>query len=205
MGYHPVHAPAFDAPRGIKSVHRSLNQCDPYVSSGRTRPTEVHFLEGAGQRVLPSFVRFDGAHWEPAEVAGVATHRLMGDAQIVYLCSHGGRSRWLRLKWLLDVRRLTRHFAVDDWLRLLSFASDQHEALYVEWGAAMIRDVFGTSGAPGDTAERAGALAGEGLTALPRRERDKPRPGRLDNGYSSTRCSDLAAGAAASRNWHGVS
>lgn len=63
--------------------------------------------------------------WEAAdayEIDGVSIKRLPDELDLLYLCVHGAKDGWSRLKWVVDVDRLLSACPALDWRRVWDFA-----------------------------------------------------------------------------------
>lgn len=128
---------------------RRLFKGDAYLAPQQGYPVELHFYEhGPGRWIFPRVVDFSEKYWRATEVAGVSTHALAGKGLVLYLMSHGSRSGWPRLKWLLDLRRLTRDYGDGDWKRLEALAGDDRLSLCFRLSAAMLMSCFGAGSVP---------------------------------------------------------
>ena len=136
--------PSYDTPEAGASLrlYRALTYADCYVSTEGTR-VEIHYLQdGVGHYVFPDFMDFESPAWERHRLASAVTHRLHGPPLLLYLLSHGARSGWRRLKWLVDLRRLTHDFDATAWIELQHAAQGENLGLQTQVGLRLLNDVF---------------------------------------------------------------
>lgn len=123
-------------------LRRALHKDDCYVSPDGLK-VELHYhRDGIGQLVFPDFLVFGSRAWQACSVVSVVTHRLYGTPLLLYLLSHGARSRWRRLKWLLDIRRLTHDFDADAWIELRNAAKSENLELQARVGLHLLNAAF---------------------------------------------------------------
>lgn len=127
------------------SVFRAANKDDNYLTSDDTR-IELHYsAHGFGRHVFPRFTSFDSPAWETCSIDSMGTYRLHGIELVVYLLSHGTRSAWHRLKWLLDLRRLTRHYDAAQWTAVMNVAKKARCDRQTAIGLHVLAGFFGAS------------------------------------------------------------
>ena len=132
----------FEMAAAPRRIYRALHKDDSYFSPDGLR-IELHYhRDGIGQHVFPDFLVFGSGAWQTCRVESTVTHRLHGTPLLLYLLSHGTRSRWHRLKWLLDIRRLTRHFDTDAWMELQNAARQEHMELQALIGLRLLNRAF---------------------------------------------------------------
>lgn len=79
---------------------------------------------------------------ETIQVGGVPM-RVMSDVDLLlYLCEHGGRHGWYRLKWLADLPRLLAHRPWD-WQQVFARARQAGSVRTLLLGLELCRDLFG--------------------------------------------------------------
>lgn len=134
--------PHFELTKAPLRLHRALYKDDGYVLPDGLR-VELHYhRDGIGQLVFPDFLVFGSQAWQACSVGPVVTHRLYGTPLLLYLLSHGARSRWHRLKWLLDIRRLTHDFDADAWIELRNAAKKENLELQARIGLQLLNGAF---------------------------------------------------------------
>jgi hypothetical protein len=134
--------PKLDATGAALRLDHMFHKEDCYVSPDGLG-VEVHYhRDGIGQHIFPEFLAFGSAAWHTCQVGSTATRRLFGEALLLYLLSHGTRCAWHRLKWLLDVRRLTRHYDAQAWIELQDAARRINLELDVHAGLQLLKDAF---------------------------------------------------------------
>lgn len=137
---------------------------------------------------------------------GGATMRVMNDVDLLlYLCEHGGRHGWYRLKWLADLPRLLAHRAWD-WPAVLERARASGCLRTLLLGLAICEDLFGVARPEGVTrvvpSWWLASLAGRSvLVELRSVTRVSESHSRLPLSF---RFLDVLRGLALSANWRAV-
>jgi hypothetical protein len=84
---------------------------------------ELHWLE-PDRGFFPSFLAKDASYI--VQETPVGKLQVLRPAELfVYLSSHGGRSTWRRLKWLIDIYLLAKQFDVEDWERATTISRQE--------------------------------------------------------------------------------
>ena len=110
--------------------------------SGEFGPLELHWqLTGnVAQFNLAPQALLDRA--DPIAMAGSTLRVMNDDDLLLYLCEHGGRHGWFRLKWLADLPRVLAHRPWD-WALVLERARSAGCRRTLLLGLALCRDLFG--------------------------------------------------------------
>ncbi len=108
---------------------------------------------------------------EAGECLGVPMRRLDGDALLVYLCDHGTKHNWSRVKWLSDVAMLLARGRERPWAELFALAGEMGAGVALAGAALLAEQVYGLAlgvelGAFARGCEGGGAVAGEGMAAM---------------------------------------
>lgn len=126
-----------------RRVHEFLVKTDNFLSDDGQR-VEIHFLNHREARaIFPAALQFSSSAWQPFSLGTLHTHRLHGAPLILYLLSHGLRQGWLRLKWLLDLHRLTREYEPGDWAALRAAAMHEGRARDYHTGIGLLHLTLG--------------------------------------------------------------
>lgn len=134
----------------LPRVHSFLAKSDEFIAPDNTR-LEVHFLNHREARAMhPAHLAFQSDGWEAVNLGSLHTHRLRGTPLLLYLLSHGLRQGWLRLKWLLDLRQLTRGYGEREWAALRDAAALHDFLPEFRTGAGLLHRTLGQPAAPPD-------------------------------------------------------
>ena len=133
--------PELEMAEGPVRVYRALSKDDDYLSSDGLR-IELHYQDGFGEHVFPAFLAFESRAWQPIFVDSIVTKAIQGTPLLLYLLSHGTRGEWSRLKWLLDIRRLTRGFDADAWAELDAAARHSGFQRHTAVGLRLLSEAF---------------------------------------------------------------
>lgn len=103
---------------------------------------EPHWRLTENSRLLPLAPLLAAAgKWE--SIAGTPIRSLHPDDHFVYLCVHGARSGWFRLKWLADLHALVAAAPPDELLRLHRHAEARRAGPSATLALGLCRDLFG--------------------------------------------------------------
>jgi hypothetical protein len=90
--------------------------------------------------------QYDGkALWaraEPTALAGVPTLTFCAEDLLIYLCVHGFKHKWSKLKWICDLAEVVRHYSDLDWELLIKRAREQRCTRIVLLGLSLAHDLL---------------------------------------------------------------
>lgn len=102
---------------------------------------------------------------------GAPMRLLFGDVLLLYLCDHGAKHHWSRVKWLSDVAMLLARPRVGPWTELFHLAHQLDAAAALAGAALLVRSLYGLV-LPPELSEfvrregRAPTLAAEAMVAM---------------------------------------
>ncbi len=101
-------------------------------------------------------------HCRPTMQSGVQANCLDDDALLLFLCDHGARHRWFRLKWLSDVAIMIARESPQGWDNLLALAGRLDLRRPLAQSALLVHRLYGVP-----LAKPLSVLIGQEKTTLP--------------------------------------
>lgn len=133
-GYHRV-TPRADLSGAPLRFIISRNHHFGYHHPQRGIMLELHWRDTfLSERAIMDF-------WEnnaTIEFAGRKYQALNDDVQLLYLCGHGSRHRWFRLKWLGDIGKIVAENRISSWKKVIKMAKDSGLESSLALGALLI-------------------------------------------------------------------
>jgi hypothetical protein len=77
------------------------------------------------------------------EVAGSRIQVLAPEINFLFLCAHGAKHEWMRLRWLCDIAQLAERQTELQWSKTVDLAQRLHAWGLLSLGLTLIRDAFG--------------------------------------------------------------
>jgi hypothetical protein len=107
-------------------------------------------------------------HCDTAEWGGARVRQLKGDALLLYLCDHGTKHRWSRIKWLSDAAMLLAAPRANSWSELLSLSARWDLEQPLAETALLVRWLYGIETPPSVTGndDASARYAGESIAAM---------------------------------------
>lgn len=140
-GYEPVYPRPPLTPAKIDAL-RAFQMEAVLVDPRRGVQLEPHWRLTENRRLLPLGPLLAAAgKWE--SLAGVPLRVFHPDDQFAYLCVHGARSGWFRLKWLADLHALLAGAPEAELLRLYRHAGARGAGPSAVLAFGLCRDLFG--------------------------------------------------------------
>lgn len=115
-----------------------------YEFGGRGFVIELHWAflpQTLGFRLNPEEA------WQKAETVSMAEHSIKAltlEDRLLFLCAHGGKHGWDRLKWSRDIAGLIEHHRDTDWAQVVERAKSLHSERILYLGCYLAQELFGT-------------------------------------------------------------
>ncbi len=106
--------PGAGCPAGCHDVLLSLTNDRTYLRTEDGVQLDLHWRLNKAQSFLPWRVEDLLAEARPLSVGKASVQVLPLDKQFIYLCTHGAKHGWFRLKWLADIDRMLGFLTEDD-------------------------------------------------------------------------------------------
>ncbi|WP_428030909.1 nucleotidyltransferase domain-containing protein [Ancylobacter sp.] len=140
-GYRPVLPPPPLTSSTIDAL-RAMHMEAVLVDAVRGVHLEPHWRLTENRRLLPlAPLRAAAGTYET--LAGVGLRVFHPDDEFAYLCVHGARSGWFRLKWLADLHALVAGVPEAELLRLYRHAESRRAGPSAVLAFGLCRDLFG--------------------------------------------------------------
>lgn len=107
-------------PPRLQSLYFRTAKDSSYLLPDGDGLLELHWLK-PDQGIFPGFMAV-GSAYDAISYSGLSLKVLKPAEQFLYLCGHGSRSTWRRLKWLVDVYLLSQTFKDADWEKVSTLA-----------------------------------------------------------------------------------
>lgn len=140
-GYRPVFPKAPLTPAKIDAL-RAFQMEAVMVDPARGVQLEPHWRLTENHRLLPLGPLLAGAD-KRESLGGVPIRGFHPDDEFAYLCVHGARSGWFRLKWLADLHALLAGRPEEERLRLYRHAETRGAGPAALLAFGLCRDLFG--------------------------------------------------------------
>lgn len=140
-GYRPVYPKAPLTPAKIDAL-RAFQMEAVMVDPARGVQLEPHWRLTENHRLLPLGPLLAGAD-KRESLGGVPIRGFHPDDEFAYLCVHGARSGWFRLKWLADLHALLAGRPEEERLRLYRHAETRGAGPAAVLAFGLCRDLFG--------------------------------------------------------------
>lgn len=113
QGYsHSPYDTHYEFGRQIQKLYFYLTKENTWIEPDGKWRLEIHWAS-PDRGIFPAFMQ-ERNHYRSAPT--LAHHDVLKTPQLfVYLCSHGSRFGWARLKWLLDLYLLLHQLTAEDW------------------------------------------------------------------------------------------
>lgn len=133
-GYHRI-TPRTDLSGAPLRFIISVNHHFGYQHRKRGILLELHWRDTfLGERDIMAF-------WESNATivfAGSKYQALNDDVQLLYLCGHGSRHRWFRLKWLGDIGKIVAEERISSWEKVIALAKESGQERSLALGVLLI-------------------------------------------------------------------
>lgn len=140
-GYRPVFPKAPLTPAKIDAL-RAFQMEAVMVDPARGVQLEPHWRLTENHRLLPLGPLLAGAD-KRESLGGVPIRGFHPDDEFAYLCVHGARSGWFRLKWLADLHALLAGRPEEERLRVYRHAETRGAGPAALLAFGLCRDLFG--------------------------------------------------------------
>lgn len=109
--------------RQIQKLYFYLTKHNTWIEPDGKWRLEIHWAS-PDRGIFPAFMQ-ERNHYR--SIPTLVHHDVLKTPQLfVYLCSHGSRSGWERLKWLLDLYLLLPHLTAEDWREICVLCEREH-------------------------------------------------------------------------------
>lgn len=123
LGYH-ITAPDFALTPARLNALRFM-ACDiPLTRASDQTQIELHWRVETNPAILDWDLHTVQKHCATILVAGQGVAVLDAPSQFVYLCCHGAKHTWFRLRWLADISRMLQAMPLEETKRALAIADD---------------------------------------------------------------------------------
>ena len=139
-GYVPKHDHGDLTPRQSRYLKSRHYDCS-FLSSRTGTCVELHWRPTANPELLPSLViGMDSDVIDYVALSDISVPLLRKEELLLYLCVHGTRHCWFRLKWLFDLP-VVLESADWDWPAVLERAEANHCSRHLALGLALARQL----------------------------------------------------------------
>ena len=87
-------------------------------------------------------------HSMPVRIAGAHVNVLAPHLQFLFLCAHGAKHEWERMRWLCDIAQLAARLDRDTATAVMAAAGRTHTRRIVALAFRLVRDVWGAVASP---------------------------------------------------------